>query len=299
MNNISKKSGYVAIIGKPNVGKSTLMNYILGKKVSITCNKPQTTRNRILGIKTTEHAQVVYVDTPGIHYDHKKPMNRLMNRAASSTLQEVDAILFIIEALHWDSSDAAVLKQLKALDLPIILVINKIDHVKHKEELLPFMENLAKQFSFAKIVPISAKTGLQIDSLENIIQEYLPHEGDLFPPEQFTDKSDRFMAAEFVREKLMRLLGEEVPYELTVTIEALEESKKIVKIAALIWVAKAGQKAIVIGKDGELLKKVGTEARRDLEAYFEKKVLLKLWVKVKTGWSEDARALKEFGLGED
>lgn len=298
MSEFIKKSGYVAIIGKPNVGKSTLMNHILGKKISITSKKPQTTRHRILGIKTTDTMQVAYVDTPGLHYDHKRAMNKIMNRAAKSTLADVDAVLFLIEALRWDSEDDAVLKQLKQLEIPVILVINKIDFVKDKTELLPFIENLAKQFSFATIVPISAKTGLQVESLEHTLEKYLPHEGNLFPPEQLTDKSDRFIAAEFVREKLMRNLGEELPYELTVTIEALEEDKKVVKIGALIWVAKEGQKAIVIGKEGALLKLVGTDARRELEKYFDKKVLLKLWVKVKSGWSEDARALKEFGIEE-
>ena len=292
------KSGYVAIIGKPNVGKSTLMNYILGKKISITSRKPQTTRHRILGIKTTEETQVVYVDTPGMHYDHKRAMNRIMNRAAKSALADVDVVLFLIEAMQWDSEDAAVLKKLETLEIPVLLVINKIDHVRNKAELLPFIENLAKQFPFATIVPISAKTGLQIESLEKTIEEYLPHEGNLFPPEQFTDRNDRFIASEFVREKLMRALGEELPYELTVTIEAFEEQKKIVKIAAIIWVSREGQKGIVIGDRGAVLKSVGIDARRDLEEYFEKKVLLKLWVKVKAGWAEDARSLKEFGIEE-
>jgi len=293
-----KKSGYIAIIGKPNVGKSTLMNYILGRKVSITSRKPQTTRNRILGIKTTDTMQVVYVDTPGLHYDHKRPMNKLMNKSAKNTLSEVDAVLFLIEALTWDASDNAVLKYLQDLKIPVVLVINKIDQVKQKGELLPFIEKLSSAYPFATIVPVSAKTGLQVEDLENTISTFLPHEGDLYPPEQFTDKSDRFMAAEFVREKLMRKLGDEIPYEIAVTIEALEESKKIVKISALIWVAKEGQKAIVIGNGGEVLKSVGVEARSDLEAYFDKKVLLKLWVKVKSGWSEDVRALKEFGLDD-
>lgn len=292
----SHPSGYVAIIGKPNVGKSTLMNYFLGKKISITSKKPQTTRHRILGIKTTDSSQIVFVDTPGLHQDYKKEMNRIMNRAAKNVLSEVDVILFLIEAMHWDSDDAAVLKQLKLLELPVILVINKIDQVKNKAELLPFIENLSKQMDFKKIIPIAAKTGLQVDELEKTIENYLPHEGDLFPPDQFTDRSDRFIAAEFVREKLMRLLGEELPYELTVTIDAMEEDEEMVRIAVIIWVSKDSQKPIVIGKHGELLKKVGMEARRDLENYFQKKVLLKSWVKVKSGWSDDARSLQEFGI---
>jgi GTP-binding protein Era len=291
-----KKSGYIAIIGKPNVGKSTLMNYLLGKKISITSSKPQTTRHRILGIKTTDDAQMVFVDTPGLHQDHKREMNRVINRVARTTLGEVDVVLFLIEALRWDSEDEAVLKQLKSLSLPIILVINKIDEVKNKLELLPFIEKFSQQKEFKKIIPISAKTGLQVEELEKTITEYLPHEGDLFPPEQFTDRSDRFIAAEFVREQLMRLLGDEIPYELAVTVEAMEEEDHIVKISVIIWVSRDTQKSIVIGKGGEMLKKVGIQARKELEIYFNKKVLLKTWVKVKENWSDDARAITEFGI---
>lgn len=292
----SKKSGYIAIIGKPNVGKSTLMNYLLGKKISITSSKPQTTRHRILGIKTTDDAQMVFVDTPGLHQNYKHEMNRVINRVARNTLGEVDVILFLVEAIRWDSDDAAVLQQLKTLSLPIILVINKIDEIKNKAELLPFIENISQQIEFKKIVPISAKTGLQVDELEKTIIEYLPHEGDLFPPEQFTDRTDRFIAAEFVREQLMRLLGDEIPYELAVTVEAMEEDDRIVKISVIIWVSRDTQKSIVIGKNGEMLKKVGTQARKELEVYFDKKVLLKTWVKVKENWSDDARAITEFGI---
>lgn len=293
-----KSSGYIAIIGKPNVGKSTLMNFILGKKISITSRKPQTTRHRILGIKTTENTQVVYVDTPGLHRGYKREMNRVMNRVAKSVFDEVDAILFLIDALSFDQEDKAVLQQLKSVEIPVILVINKVDELKNKLELLPFIENLSKEYDFLKIIPVSAKTGFQVDELEKIIASLLPHEGDLFPKEQLTDRSDRFVAAEFVREKLMRSLGDELPYETTVTIEALEENSKMVKIAALIWVSKEGQKAIVIGHAGEGLKSIGIDARRSLEQYFEKKVLLKLWVKVKDNWSDDQRALKSFGLDE-
>jgi GTP-binding protein Era len=293
---MTKKSGYIAIIGKPNVGKSTLMNYLLGKKISITSSKPQTTRHRILGIKTMDDAQMIFVDTPGLHQNYKHEMNRVINRVARNTLGEVDVILFLIEAMRWDSDDAAVLRQLKALSLPIMLVINKIDEVKNKAELLPFMQNLSKQIEFKKIIPISAKTGLQVDALEKTITEYLPHEGDLFPPEQFTDRSDRFIAAEFVREQLMRLLGDEIPYELAVTVEAMEEDDRIVKISVIIWVSRDTQKSIVIGKNGEMLKHVGTLARKELEMYFDKKVLLKTWVKVKENWSDDARSITEFGI---
>ncbi|PIZ04297.1 MAG: GTPase Era [Gammaproteobacteria bacterium CG_4_10_14_0_8_um_filter_38_16] len=297
--NAIKHSGMVAIVGKPNVGKSTLMNYILGKKISITSRKPQTTRHRILGIKTTDVAQTVYVDTPGLHTTYKREMNRVMNRVTKSVFDEVDVVLFLIEAMRWDKEDANVLLQLKAVEKPVILVINKIDDIKNKLEMLPFIENLAKQLAFAKIVPISAKTGLQVDELQKTIETLLPHEGELFPTDQLTDRTDRFVAAEFVREKLMRGLGDELPYECAVTIDAFEEDDRVIRIAALIWVGREGQKAIVIGKNGAGLRAIGTQARIDLENYFEKKVFLKLWVKVKENWSDDQRSLKVFGYQEE
>lgn len=290
--------GTIAIIGQPNVGKSTLLNHILGKKISITSRKPQTTRHRILGIKTTENTQVIYVDTPGLHQQYKREMNRIMNRVAKHTLSEVDAILFLIDALHFDHEDQAILQLLQSVQIPVILVINKIDTIKNKAELLPFIENLSKQFTFSHIFPMTAKSPIQVAELEKTIAAYLPHEGELFPKEQITDRSDRFVAAEFIREKLMRTLGDELPYELTVTIEAFEENAKMVRIGALIWVAKESQKPIVIGRGGAGLKSIGTQARQSLEAYFEKKVLLKLWVKVKENWSDDERALREFGVDE-
>lgn len=295
-NETNKKFGTIAIIGKPNVGKSTLMNYFLGEKISITSSKPQTTRHRILGIKTSDTAQMVFVDTPGLHQNHKHEINRVMNRAARGAIEEVDAVMFLIEAMHWDGDDAAVLRQLKAISIPVILVINKIDGIKNKLELLPFIENLSKQMDFKKIVPISAKTGLQVDELEKTLEAFLPHEGLMYPAEQVTDRSDRFIATEFVREKLMRLLGDEIPYELAVTIEAMEEDDNIVKISVIIWVARETQKSIVIGKHGVVLKQVGTQARKDLEFYFQKKVLLKSWVKVKENWSDDQRSIQDFGI---
>lgn len=295
---MNKRSGYIAIIGKPNVGKSTLMNALLGKKISITSNKPQTTRHRILGIKTTESSQMVFVDTPGLHQQYTHEMNRVMNRAARSALADVDVVLFVIEPMRWKADDAAVLKTLKAIALPVILVINKMDEIKNKLTLLPFMENMAKQMDFKNIIPISAKTGLQLDELEKTIDALLPHEGNLFPPEKFTDRSDRFMATEFVREQLMRLLGDEVPYETAVTVEAMEETDDMIKISVIIWVSRDTQKSIVIGKNGAMLKQVGMQARKGLEFYFGKKVLLKTWVKVKENWSDDQRSLSEFGVDE-
>lgn len=275
------KSGYIALIGKPNVGKSTLMNALLQKKISIVTSKPQTTRHRILGIKTTDTAQMVFVDTPGLHHNHKSEMNRAMNRVARTVLHEVDIILFIIEAMQWNPDDDLVLRQLKSAEKPVILVVNKIDRVKQKEMLLPFIDNLSRQFSFAAIVPISAKNGLQLDALEKNIIDFLPDQQELFPAEQFTDQTDRMIASEFVREQLMTMLGDELPYAVDVEIELFEEKKNIVHISALIVVNKDSHKPIVIGEHGSLLKKIGTSARRNLENYFAKKIMLKLWVRVK------------------
>jgi len=291
-----KKFGYVALIGKPNVGKSTLMNTILGKKLSITSSKPQTTRYRIIGIKTTSDAQIAYVDTPGLHFPNKRTLNRVMNRIAKQVLKEVNVILLIIDALRLDAADATVLKQLKSISTPIILVINKIDRIKDKSVLLPLMESLSRQLTFEKIIPISAKTGIQVPILEENIFRLLPDEPALYPPEQLTDRSDRFIAAEFVREKLTRLLADELPYDLAVTVELFEYEENMVRIHAVIWIEKESQKAIVIGKHGAILKQVGTQARQDLECYYGQKVFLKLWAKVKKGWSDNERILSEFGI---
>lgn len=291
-----KKFGSIAIIGRPNVGKSTLMNFILGEKISITSNKPQTTRNRILGIKTTDTVQMVFIDTPGLHHHYKHEMNRIMNRAARDTLSEVDVVLFLIEAMRWNEDDALALKQLKSLEIPVILAINKVDMIKNKLELLPFIENLAKQHDFAKIIPLSAKSGIQVDELEKTVESLMPHEGEMYPPEQITDRNDRFIATEFMREKLMRSTSSEIPYELAVTVELMEEEEDIMKISLIIWVARESQKSIVIGKHGSVLKQAGTQARKDLEYYFQKKVLLKSWVKVRENWSDDQRAIGELGV---
>lgn len=297
MNN-STRSGYVAIVGQPNVGKSTLMNHLLGLKLSITSKKPQTTRHRILGIKTIEHTQIIYVDTPGLHLRAKNEMNRIMNRAAKAVLHDVDLIIFMIEALQWNQQDQWILNLLKTVKVPVILAINKIDELSSKEELLPFIDEIKNQFNFLNILPISAKNNLQIDLLENEIIKHLPKDVHYFPPDQITDRSDRFIASEIVREKLTRFLGQELPYSVTVTIDAFEESEKIIKISATIYVAKESQKAIVIGQKGERLKLIGQKARIDMETYFVKKVFLKLWVKVKRDWIDDKRSLQSFGYDE-
>ena len=292
-------SGYIAIVGRPNVGKSTLLNRLLGQKVSITTHKPQTTRHRILGIKTVGNAQFVYVDTPGIHDKNKSALSRYMNRAATTTINDVDIIIFVVDGMNWKSEDDLVLNKLKGIEKPVILVINKSDKVKEKEQLLPYITNLAGKLDFAHIVPVSARTGEAIEELEQVLLGLLPESPPFFPDDQITDRSERFMAAEFIREKLMRTLGEELPYALTVQIEKFENKGHIKRIYAVIWVSRDSQKGIIIGKDGQQLKTVGEQARKDMEQAFESKVFLQLWVKVKQGWSDDERALKSLGYDDD
>jgi GTP-binding protein Era len=293
------RSGYVALVGRPNVGKSTLLNHLLGQKISITSRKPQTTRHQILGIKTTDTAQIIYVDTPGIHRHGQRAMNRYMNRAATSALVGVQVALFLIEALHWTEEDELVLERLRQSGVPVILVVNKVDKLKDKAQLLPFLQELAGKYEFEHIVPVSALKGKGLDELETLLCEYLQESPPHFPADQITDRSIRFLAAEIIREKLMRQLGQEVPYDLTVEIERFKEKDRVIHIHALIWVERANQKAIVIGKKGERLKAVGEQARKDIEALVDKKVFLELWVKVKEGWSDDERALQSLGYRDE
>lgn len=293
------RCGYVALIGRPNVGKSTLMNQMLGQKLSITSRKPQTTRHRILGIKTTESAQVIYVDTPGIHQQSKKAMNRYMNRVATSTLTDVDVIIFMVDATQWTADDDRVLQKLQPLSIPVILVVNKIDKLKDKSELLPYIELANKKSNFHTIVPLSARSGKSVVELEKTVRELLKESPPFFSADQITDRSERFLAAEIVREKLMRTLGQEVPYALTVGIEQFVDKGNLLNINAIIWVDRKNQKAIVIGKQGKALKETGTQARRDMESLFGKKVFLELWVKVKEGWADDERALQSLGYSDD
>lgn len=293
------RCGYVALIGRPNVGKSTLMNQMLGQKLSITSRKPQTTRHRILGIKTTESAQVIYVDTPGIHQQSKKAMNRYMNRVATSTLTDVDVIIFMVDATQWTEDDDRVLQRLQSLSIPVILVVNKIDKLKDKSELLPYIELANKKSAFHTIVPLSARSGKSVVELEKTVRELLKESPPFFSADQITDRSERFLAAEIVREKLMRTLGQEVPYALTVGIEQFVDKGNLLNINAIIWVDRKNQKAIVIGKQGKALKETGTQARIDMESLFGKKVFLELWVKVKEGWADDERALQSLGYSDD
>ena len=299
MKNEKYKCGYIAIVGQPNVGKSTLLNNILGFKLSITSRKPQTTRHQILGIKTTEAAQFIYVDTPGIHSGGKKAINRYMNRAASSVIHDVNVLLFLVQALKWTDEDQMVLDKLEHVDAPVVLVVNKTDKIEDKNQLLPFLEDMNKKYSFANIIPASAKKGTNLEALENIIQQLLPEAPPFFDEEQYTDRSVRFLAAEIIREKLVRELGNELPYQTTVEIEKYTEEEKLTKINALILVETKGQKNIIIGNKGARLKSIGTKARKDMEKLIDQKVFLQLWVKVKAGWSDSESSLRSLGYDTD
>jgi GTP-binding protein Era len=289
------RCGYIAIVGRPNVGKSTLLNHILGQKLSITSRKPQTTRHQVLGIKTEGDIQAIYVDTPGLHLRDEKAINRYMNRAASAALADVDLALFVVDRDRWTDEDDLVLEKLRHAECPVVLVVNKIDRLADKAELLPLIESLSTRFEFADIVPVSALRGHNRDDLETLIHGYLPEGIHLFPEDQVTNRSERFLAAELVREKIMRQLGEEVPYAMTVEIEEFKASPRLIEISALILVERQGQKKILIGEGGSRLRQIGTEARKDMEKAFDSKVMLRLWVKVKSGWSDDERALRSLG----
>jgi len=290
------KCGYVALIGRPNVGKSTLMNHLLGQKISITSRKPQTTRHRILGINTTAAAQVIYMDTPGMHQDEKKALNRYLNRTADTTLLGVNVVVWLIDGLSFHLFDEVIFKKLERAGLPVILAVNKVDRVKDKEAVLAFFAEAQKRYPFAQMIPISALKQTNLDKLEQLIITLLP-EGDLiYSEDQITDRPERFLAAEIVREKLTRRLGDELPYAITVEIERYEEQEKITKIYAIVWVERSTQKNIVIGKQGEMLKKIGTDARMDIEKLIDQKVYLQIWVKVKKGWSNNERSLQSLGF---
>jgi len=291
--------GIAALVGRPNVGKSTLLNALLGQKVSIVSPRPQTTRTRIHGVLTRPGMQIIFADLPGIHSKQPKAINRYMNRTALASLADSDVNLFVIEALRWTDEDERALEELRAAKRPILLLINKVDRAQPKERLLPFIAEISQKADFAEVVPLSALKRKNIERLPATIARYLPESPLLYPPDQLTDASDRFMAAEIVREKLTRRLQEEVPYGLVVEIEGMGEAEdepgKLV-IQAVIWVERTGHKAIVIGKGGELLKEIGTAARLDLKRHFGRPVHLELWVKVREGWSDDENALRKFGF---
>ncbi|MFB2538843.1 MULTISPECIES: GTPase Era [unclassified Acinetobacter] len=304
------RSGFVAIVGRPNVGKSTLMNHLLGQKLSITSRKPQTTRHKIVGIDSRETMQAVYVDTPGMHKKEVRAINKMMNKAANSALRDVNLVLFVIDGQKWTQNDELVLEKLKNAEMPVLLVINKVDTLEDKKAILPLIEQRLKLMNFAEIVPVSALHEHNLDHLRNTIEKYLPFSPPLYSTDQITDRSERFLASEVIREKIMRQLGDELPYDLTVQIESFKTEDEVVNektgkikpactyIDATIFVERQGQKAIVIGDKGQKLKKIGMDARLDMEKMFEQKIMLTLWVKVKGGWSDDERALKSLGYSD-
>ncbi len=287
-------TGYIAIIGRPNVGKSTLLNRLVGQNVSITSKKAQTTRYRINGVLTDEKSQFIFVDTPGFQMQYMNQLNSMMNRTVTKSMYGVDVVVFVIESIYFDERDEQVLKLLP-VDKPVILVINKVDRISDKSRLLPFLEKLSKVFSFSAMIPVSAERGTQIQELIHAIRPHLPEGPPLFSRDEVTDRSERFIAAELIREKLFRLMWDEIPYSISVAIDQFTNESGLRKIYASIIVDRATQKAMIIGKNGKELKLIATQARRDMEKLFGSKVYLKVWVKVKSGWADDLRVLKTLG----
>ncbi|MEP3562167.1 MAG: GTPase Era [Marinobacter sp.] len=296
--NPDSRCGFVAIVGRPNVGKSTLLNHILGQKLSITSRKPQTTRHQVLGIKTEGDVQAIYVDTPGMHEEEPRAINRYMNKAATSALVDVDVVVFVVDQLNWTTADEMVLEKLERLKCPVILAINKVDKLEKRELLLPHLETLAAKRDFAEIIPLSALRETNLEPLEEAVGRFLPQSVHFYPDDQITDRSQRFMASEMVREKITRQLGAELPYSVAVEIEEFKQQGKTLHISALILVERDGQRKIIIGDKGARLRQIGQEARIDMERMFDTKVMLKLWVKVKRGWADSDRALKSLGMND-
>ena len=296
---MSKKyCGYISIIGKPNVGKSTILNHILGKKISITSRKAQTTRNNILGIKTLKNKQMIFADTPGMHIKSPKIMNKVLNRSAQSLIDDSDLILFVVQRLTLDEQDLSVLEKLKEADAKVICVVNKIDQIEDKNKLLPLISRLADKYNFLDIIPISAINNDGINDLEKLIQKYLPENNHIYGEEEIqSNHKDLFMVSELIREKIIRMLGDELPHDTFVQVELMEDEDLILKIHATIYVVRESQKQIVIGKGGATLKKIGQQARLELEDYFNKKVFLKTWVKVKKNWNTDSDYIQSLGVG--
>jgi GTPase len=295
----SFRSGLATLAGRPNVGKSTLLNRLVGQKVSITSRRAQTTRHRTLGIKTLPDAQLVYVDTPGLHAAEGRSLNRYMNRVARASLQGIDCIVLMITADGWHEGDLYALEQVRNLALPVILVINMVDKLDDRARLLPLMEQSSTKMNFAAIIPLSARNGDNVDALEREIVRHLPLQPPIYPTDQVTDRSERFLAAELIREQIFRGFGQEIPYATAVKIEQFKRARGKLTIEAVIFVEKDGQKAILIGAKGERLKQIGTQARLGMQKLFGAKVHLSLWVKVREGWAESERTLKRLGYGED
>ncbi len=292
---MTHKAGFIAVIGRPNVGKSTLTNELIGQKLSITSHRPQTTRHRIHAIDTREDYQMVFVDTPGMHIGNAKAINAYMNRAASSSINDVDVILWLVEAGKWTKEDARVLEHVSKAQAPVILCVNKIDKFRDKRAVLPFLGEIGKKYQANDLFPLSAFNKPDTQALRAIILKHLPEQDNIFDADYVTDRSEKFVVAEFIREKLMRHLTDELPYDLTVEIEQYELDGEMQRIAARIFVDKPSQKSIVIGNKGEMLKLIGSESRQSIEGFLQRKVFLKLWVKVKQGWSDDKRSLASLG----
>ena len=299
MNTVNTRAGYVAIVGRPNVGKSTLMNALIEQKVSITSRKPQTTRHHILGIKTLSETQILFVDTPGIHSNQKRAINRYMNRAAQSVIADVDVTVMLVDRHIFTADDEMILERIQKSGCQLILAINKVDRIRQQQEILPIIAALKERVGNRNIVPISASRKENLDALLGVIESSLPASPFYFPPEEVTDRSEKFLVAELVREKLMRQFGEELPYATTIQLERFEAQAKVIQIDATIFVERMGQRAILIGAGGNKLKRVGIDARRDIEKLLDHQVMLRLWVKVKRGWSDDERALRSLGYGEE
>lgn len=289
------RCGFIAIVGRPNVGKSTLLNCIIGEKISITANKPQTTRHKIIGVKTLDNLQAVFIDTPGMHIKQKKAINREMNKAAKSALQDVDAVIFVIEALEWTEEDTLVLECVKHLKCPVFLVVNKIDIIKNKDELLPYLSELSQKMQFAEIIPCVATRGSQVQIVEQKVFAVLPESPFFYPDDQTTDRSLAFRLSEIIREKLTRVLSAELPYAISVEIEKLQHTETQFVVHAIIWVERDSQKGIVIGKHGAILKQIGKQSRLDMAHLLKTSVHLELWVKVRDNWSNNNKDLHNLG----
>lgn len=291
--------GYAAIVGRPNVGKSTLLNRLIGQKIAITSHKAQTTRHSLLGIRTEEGGQILFVDTPGLHLRGDSALNRRLNQTAQTVLGDVDLIVLVVEALAWTAEDERALELARKGNQPIILAVNKVDTVNPKERLLPFLEDIGRKHAFLQIIPVSARKGINVDQLAGRVLEQLPESPNFYPEDQITDKSERFLAAELLREQLTRRFGDELPYALSVEIERFEEKGALYRIGAVVWVERPGQKAILIGKGGEAMKETARLARESMESLFQAKVWLEVWVRVRKNWSNNEQDLARLGYFQD
>ena len=298
MTTSNQRCGLVAIVGRANVGKSTLLNSILGQKLSITSRKPQTTRYQILGVKTVETSQLVFVDTPGWQRHPQNELNRMMNRQVRHAMGDVDHAVLVCDARYWHADDQVVYDMLTQADLPIVLALNKHDLLKSKSDLLPLIAQLGAEKTFAEIIPVCARTGAGVQDLVQCLSKTMPERAHRYPHDQITDRPERFFASEIIREKTLRFLGDELPYRTSVLIDEFKDEDNVTRILATIWVERDSQKSIVIGKDGELLKRISVEARQDLEQLLERHVYLRVWVKTRRGWTDSPEAMQPLGLGD-